>query len=454
MRALARSHQFILVGLLTCALPRTQHGMPEPAHFPELGLTVQLPALHQLEQVPSDQSWVRARWRGTLDEHEFEMSLLQLDESYNEPAEAAAVVVDHVRRQGNQLDVTAQEVHEGAYGHASFAIAVRADQRLPERADVAGTHIILAGLLPDGAYGLHVACRPRADEAADRVIRAFLRDGISYDGPRRDPRWSTAEVRARWLRDAPEELHAAFLRALKSRETSHKAVVRTEHYIVLTNSSGGRKFGQEMERNYRQIAATFPFPEVEGRRLMPIFLFRTPEQYYEFYANITGLSQDEVRRSKGHAWRDYYATWYEAPGDPVHIHEATHQIFENRLGFDGGGSWFQEGVAEYVETSRNDRNVAASLVKRGKHIPLRELIALESLLYATEDAHASYRQAALLIEFLRESRFGRDGFPMFMRLVGRALDGDVERIEEVCMQVYGVSIDGLDEKFREYCARR
>ena len=28
--------------------------------------------------------------------------------------------------------------------------------------------------------------------------------------------------------------------------------------------------------------------------------------------------------------KNFYATWYEAPKDPVHIHELTHQLFKNR----------------------------------------------------------------------------------------------------------------------------
>ena len=49
-----------------------------------------------------------------------------------------------------------------------------------------------------------------------------------------------------------------------------------------------------------------------------IVLFRTADEYCEFYSKIARIPPEEARRSKGHAWRDYYATWYEAPGDPVH----------------------------------------------------------------------------------------------------------------------------------------
>ena len=96
------------------------------------------------------------------------------------------------------------------------------------------------------------------------------------------------------------------------------------------------------------------------------------------------VTRDNAAKSKGHAWRDYYATYYDSPVDPVHIHEMTHQLFANRLHLNGGGSWFQEGVAEDICTSKNDRNVTASQVKKGRHVPLPEFVKIPSLLYSSQ----------------------------------------------------------------------
>ena len=121
--------------------------------------------------------------------------------------------------------------------------------------------------------------------------------------------------------------------------------------------------------------ASFDVEEVEGRKLMPVFLFRTPEQYYAYYSKRAGIPLDKARRSKGHAWLDYYATWYEAPNDPVHIHEATHQIFGNRLNLSGGGSWLQEGVAEdrVNVTGNTVVDAVRALARAGVPIANREL---------------------------------------------------------------------------------
>ena len=216
-----------------------------------------------------------------------------------------------------------------------------------------------------------------------------------------------------------------------------------------------------MEENYDEIAKAFPFEEVEGMRLMPVFLFLTRDQYNEFYAKIADTSIAAAQRTGGHAWRDYYATWYEAPGDPVHIHECTHQIFKNRLRINGGGSWFQEGVAEYIETSENDRNEVASQVAKGRHTPLRDFVQLRSLLHSSKDdirggsaAGNHYKQAALLIEFLRESKFGKKKFQEFLHRIGKLERNDLAAIERGLLEVYGVDIDGLQEEFVAYWKKR
>ncbi|HVS17036.1 MAG TPA: hypothetical protein VMT18_00445, partial [Planctomycetota bacterium] len=106
-----------------------------------------------------------------------------------------------------------------------------------------------------------------------------------------------AQVVARWVEFAPE-----------GEEDDMEEPLRTDHFIVLTNSSGGKLFAKKMEECYATIQETFPFPEVEGRRLMPVFLFKTPQHYYEYYSKRANTTLEQAARSKGHAWLDYYAT--------------------------------------------------------------------------------------------------------------------------------------------------
>src|SRR4030095_3717429 len=121
-----------------------------------------------------------------------------------------------------------------------------------------------------------------------------------------------------------------------------------------------------------------------------------------------------------------------------------HQIFDNRLRLSGGGSWFQEGVAEYMATTANDRNDAARAVKNKKHTPLSEFIAIEDLIAANPSAtdkkgedkagnHAA--QAALLIEFLRESPWGGKKFLQWVHAIGLTPDNDRAAIERATQAI-------------------
>jgi len=227
------------------------------------------------------------------------------------------------------------------------------------------------------------------------------------------------------------------------------------------NPGTNKKFGEKMEDCYAAIKKMYPFEEVPSQTLMPVFLFRDKPEYSEYYAKIAGISIEAADKSKGHAWRDYYATYFESTTDPVHIHEATHQIFANRLVLNGGGSWFQEGVAEYICQGKNDRNVEAARVKKGKHVPLVDMITTKSLLYSAKEdvsgenqASNSYTEAALFVEFLHESKFGAPKFQEYLHAVGMTPANDVKAIERAIKSVYGVDLKELEAKWVDYCKHR
>jgi len=414
----------------------------------ELGLTLTLPPLEGLAGAGTN------RWSGRLGASKIDIRLSTLDGARFPCAEPDQVLElgpshwaspDQARNEPGQ-----RHALEGAFGYARYAVWERTVLRARDTDAAVGLRFLLGGLLASGGYWITVEASPVPAEAHEALLFEFLTQGIAYDGPVREHRWSDEEAEERWRRDAPPATHEKLAKP-----------IRTAHYIVLTDSSGGKSFGAKMEECHAAIRKVFPFDDVEGRRLMPVFLFRTPEEYYQFYESVAGLSREEAERSKGHAWRDYYATWYDAPGDPVHIHEATHQIFANRLGLGGGGSWFQEGVAEYMSTRPGDRSAAAGLVKKQKHVPLERFVTIQSLLYAGDpdapqgdEAEQNYKLAALLIEFLREDKWARERFPAFLQRVGRLSRGDRIGIEAAVEDLYGVGLAGLEERWVAYCKKR
>jgi hypothetical protein len=425
--------------------------------FADLGLTITFPqewADVAPMQAPNPQ--VKGRWSAKLEGASLEILFYALENSefdFHEPDDVTDIVLENVRdpKEGDPgFWFTKTQLVKGAYGYASYGSIASGPIHKGSGTEVAGTLLVLGGLLEKYGYTLEIICKPEASEAQEKSLREFLTKGVAYKGPVRDAKWTEEEAKARWMRDAPEATHKKLEKPL-----------RTEHYLILTNSSSGKKFGEAMEKNYAAVQKTFGFEDVAGQRLMPVFLFRTPDEYYEYYAKIHNRPIEEAKRSKGHASRDYYATWYEAIGDPVHVHEGTHQIFSNRMHLYGGGSWYQEGVAEYMSTTPAERNAIANLVKKKKHMPLAELVKLESLLFSA-DANAAkgdassenYHEAALLVEFLRESKWAKPHFQEYLQTVGRLPRSDAEAIERAFQRIYGCGIAGVEDQWVEYCKKR
>ncbi|MGQ0552448.1 MAG: hypothetical protein ACT4PU_04445 [Planctomycetota bacterium] len=455
---------------LTAALPAALHGQTAPPaaapataqdfvqRFDNLHLTLTLPAAWGMSKnLPAPGQQASAfDWKGKIGETPLLMAVVILgryDYGLTEPSDILELVASQASGPGGEGEGSFRydviEHISGPYGYAAYASYARGAEASDE-GEVSDVYRF-AGLTPDAGYLFEIHAKSKLGDAEAKQIRDALVQGIRYDGELRDPQWTKAETEERWQAGVPEDLQGEL-----------KDALRTAHYIILTNSSGGKTFAKKMEECYVAVKKIFPFAEVPERRLLPVFLFRTNDQYFEFIAKTFGMTIEAAKRTGGIASGDFYATWYEAPGDPVHIHEATHQIFANRLGLGGGGSWYQEGVAEYMSSKDNERGAAARAVTKGRHVPLREFMALESLIFSTpaddisgaDQAGDHYQYAALIIEFLRESKFGKAKFQEWLHAVGSVPRNHVTFIEAATQRVYGVDLAGLEAAFVTYCKKR
>jgi len=66
----------------------------------------------------------------------------------------------------------------------------------------------------------------------------------------------------------------------------------------------------------------------------------------------------------------------------------------------------------------------------------------------------AYKQAALLIEFLRESKWGKDKFQTFIHTVGLVPRGKLPAIEAAFRKVYECDLATVEAKRVEYCKKR
>jgi hypothetical protein len=421
----------------------------------ELGqnvLQVDRPTFEGLVAGTATSEQVRAYWGGEVEGSQvrIDVRVLPKDRYYiSYPEETVEYVGSLLRdpKYGGHPAFAYANVEQlkGAFGwlpYASLGVGP-----IPNAVDPAGEVMILSGVLDKHAYAVYAETKPALRGKARDDLLAFLRKGVRATGVAEDPRWTAEEIRVRWEKDVPDPEVRASLRA----------PVRTAHYLILTDSGAGALFAKKMESFYQRIQKVFPFPEIEGRRLMPVFLFKDRGAYVGFSTKSSSWSREEAEGTKGHAYRDYYATYYDSPNDPVHIHEATHQIFRNRLHVYGGGSWFHEGVAEYMCTTTGERKIfARDAVKKGRFIPLREFVALPQVISGSGSVggHAAYLQAASLVEFLRDSKWQPGKFPTFVSEMGRLARDDVAGVERKLREIYDADLDVLEAKWLEYWASK
>src|SRR5688572_4491890 len=356
--------------------PAPAGAQPAGETVPELGLTLSFPPEFEASSQPvKPGGQLVAAWELRCGGATCRMTLVALplaEYRIDEPMDVSDLILHNERGEHPAFAYQEQRTLPGPFGAMPHAIFALSEVQEPGTTRTSGIKLYLCGITDKVGYVFELPIEPSPDAATLAAVRAFLAKGIVWKGKVRDPKWTKEEVQARWDADVPD-----------AKKNKLDKVLRTDHYVILTNSSGGKLFAEKMEECYAKIKATFAFEEMPGERLMPVFLFRNPEEYHGFFAKQFETTVEVARRSKGVASRDFYATWYEAPNDPVHIHEGTHQIFGNRLRLRGGGSWFQEGVAEYMSTAPNDRNTAARTVKKGRHMPLAQFVEVESLLFSS-----------------------------------------------------------------------
>jgi hypothetical protein len=422
----------------------------------ELQLTLTLPdSLGELKAQPIDpkSTQLRGAWNVALGEAHAKIYLFVMPNEefgYEEPEDVSDVLLENFRdRTDKSFAYSNTELVEGSFGWAPYG-AVAWGPIHDDAGAETGTFYMLGGLLEKHGYALQVIAEPKLDAAGEGAVLEMLRRGMAYAGKTRNAQWTDEEAKARWLAVAPQAIAKKFDKPL-----------RTKHYIVLTNHNGPGNFLKKLEENYETIRKVYPFPEAQGRRLMPIYLFLTADSYWEFFANHFNTTVEEARKSAGVASSDFYATYYNDPGDPTHIHECTHQIFSNRLRLPGGGSWFQEGVAEYMSTKPNDRNDAARDVKKEKHTKLPQFIEIKSLLFSPKkdtkgenEASGHYELASLLIEFVRESKQFKDKFLAWVHAVGNVPRSNLVAVERATKATLGVDLKALETQWIEYCKKR
>jgi len=228
-------------------------------------------------------------------------------------------------------------------------------------------------------------------------------------------------------------------------------VVQSEHYLVYTNAASNsvKKFSKSLEEMYEFIHELFPFKDDHDH--LTAYIFRTKDDYTEFCVKITGWPKSWAEKTAGHSGGEYYATYYQSPTASTVVHESSHQVVNRCLKIPAVGSWFQEGMAVYIEKLYTGEGKPSAGMKgalrSGQYYPLEKFCDIDSLLDdPDENGRRSYNHAGALIDFLANTKLepvaGR--FPEFLTRAKSPYIYGLESTRKLVKETYGLSLPELE----------
>lgn len=233
-------------------------------------------------------------------------------------------------------------------------------------------------------------------------------------------------------------------------------VVQSEHYLVYTNAAANsvKKFAKSLEEMYEYIRERFPFEDKHEH--LTAFIFRTKDDYTEFCVNISGMERSRAKKTAGHANGRYYATYYQSPTAATVVHESSHQVVYRGLGINGVGSWFQEGIAVYIEKQYTGEGKPSAGMKGAlrseRYYPLEKFMALSSLLGDPEgNGHRNYDHSGALIDFMANTKLEpvAGKFSEFL-LNARGVPRGLEPSRRLIKETYGLSLPELEGLWKQH----
>ena len=309
----------------------------------------------------------------------------------------------------------------------------------------------ICGVTEGAKYVIEIRTEGPLGERSVRSLTDWIAGALDYDGPVDDTDWTEAELSWVWQRAAPAGLGVDF------------DVLRTEHYVILTDADLPDDFAKPMEVCHDLIEDVFPAPDLEGYRLLPVVLFRSKSAYLESYVKLhPGATDEEAARTGGFCENDYYITFYESDDPRENVYLASQQYVRNRHWMVDGGQWFRVGLGKYLEATERSREAFARRFREQGHVPLDSFMFMRTFALTSEAkdqygenlARTFYDQAGALVEFFVESKAMRKHYAEFFALVGNLMSDARPRLERALREVYDMDLAELDARFVDYWEKR
>lgn len=443
---------------LTSAEPLRPQGAEESAAFPELGLTLKLPKLDSIERKEPQVKSCKGDWSGRLKASEVRLRLNVLSQSnydFLEPEDVVEAWRDSMCSPSDKQseDVPFQYSFEGMrslsgpFGCSPILALTQASVHKKDDANTKGLVILAGGLLPDGGWSLRLDAWPAPSTEDAAALVGAIEKCASYQGKMRDPKWTDEEALAYWKKVAPESTFKKF-----------EKPTRTEHFIVLTNSNAPGPYVKKLEGKYATIRKALPFEDLKGRKLLPILLFRTDDDFQAYYRAVYKMAPKDDVDEGSLVLEHYLATSCDNGDDYEDLIDLTKLCLINRQRAWDGGRWFRSGLREYVASKPKERADSLRAVKSGKYTPLEKLLDNEA--WGKQDRKISKRgasdeadywgQSAMWMEFLHDGPWPKDKFAHFVQTVGVIPDEDKDRVRSAIEAIYGMDLKALEKKWVEY----
>lgn len=251
-----------------------------------------------------------------------------------------------------------------------------------------------------------------------------------------------------WRLTEPEMLVRAFGDARAKKVTK----IPTKHFIVYTDSAAAQgKFPKALEEAYEFSKKTTGMPEMD--ETLPIYIFQNSSLYVDFCVRYAHWTKELAEQTAGHGSGRYFATYYQSPDAPTVVHELTHSLFHRTRGAQGG-SWFQEGVAVYVEHAWQKQSAAeifSANLRSGQFVHLAEFMAFPTLVVEHDTkggprtADRLYLQAGAFYEFLVRGPLA-DEARAVIPVLARTPKPDAE-MPAYTAKLFGRSLDDLEKEW-------
>lgn len=429
--------------------------------FEDLEIELTLPKLAEMSQATPELDTCKGEWRGKLGSCEARVQLFVLgrsDYDFFEPEDVVETWRDTIRDpdedgEGKHHQFTFEPTRSIAALAGCTPILATVQGSKTSKTDAAQKYalVLVGSLLPKHGWLVRADVSPPPDADTLRAFVAELEKCVTYKGKPCDPKWTEDEARAYWQRIAPESTWKKF-----------EKPTRTKHFIVLTNSTSPGPFVKKLEGWYESIAKIVPVDELAGRKLLPIVLFRTDDDFQNFYRAYYKMEQKDEVQDVSIAVGDWIATSCDYDNEYQHMFDVTTQLLTVRARASDGNQWFRLGLCHYAARKPRERSAAYKAVKKGRYSSLSKLFDngiwdeqyRERDMTGTSEETSYWDQGALWMEFLHTGPWPKDSFARFVRTVGSIPQTDDAAIRAALESIYGMDLTALEKKWVQFCSKK